>query len=338
MDGPIEQHILLIYPSSLLPFFFFLVAYRQGSHGETQIYTSSSASTSTGLRIPRQQNMPMTPLLPSLWNSKKDSVGAMSTTRQGCCIDLNPRQSIRPNSNVMWRNIATQLIIVCFTLVLHSNFAVAAVTATTTTTGHLHTGQKVANFFRQFGLPDLTVLAIISALPVVELRGAVPVGVWMGYPIATVLPVCVLGNMLPIVPLLVVLRNDRLQQLMAPILNRAEKKTAEVGMGDPQKRWVSLAAFVGIPLPGTGAWTGAMGAFLLGMPFVQAFTSILTGVVAAGVIMSAITLAGKKGGIAGLAVLLVLTAMELFKGDKKMDNKSAPNQAKEGEAESIEDI
>jgi hypothetical protein len=48
-------------------------------------------------------------------------------------------------------------------------------------TEHLHTGQKVANFFRQFGIPDLAVLAIISALPVVELRGAVPVGVWMGY-------------------------------------------------------------------------------------------------------------------------------------------------------------
>jgi uncharacterized membrane protein len=48
-------------------------------------------------------------------------------------------------------------------------------------------------------------------MPVVELRGAVPVGVWMGLPITTVLPVCVLGNMAPIVPILFLLRNDRLK-------------------------------------------------------------------------------------------------------------------------------
>lgn len=76
---------------------------------------------------------------------------------------------------------------------------------------HLHVGQKIANYFQTFGLPDEAILAIISALPVVELRGAVPVGVWMGLPITTVLPVCVLGNMLPIVPLMFLLRNDRLK-------------------------------------------------------------------------------------------------------------------------------
>ena len=76
---------------------------------------------------------------------------------------------------------------------------------------HLHTGQKIANYFRSFGIPDLAVLAIISAMPVVELRGAVPVGVWMGLPITTVLPVCVLGNMVPIVPILFLLRNDKLK-------------------------------------------------------------------------------------------------------------------------------
>lgn len=79
------------------------------------------------------------------------------------------------------------------------------------TTEHLHIGQKVANYFRSFGLPDVAILAIISALPVVELRGAVPVGVWMGLPITTVLPACVIGNMIPIIPLLFLLRNERLK-------------------------------------------------------------------------------------------------------------------------------
>jgi ferredoxin--NADP+ reductase len=189
--------------------------------------------------------------------------------------------------------------------------------AAVATTEHLHTGQKIANFFRAFGIPDLAVLAIISAMPVVELRGAIPVGVWMGLPISTVLPVCVMGNMVPIVPILFLLRNPSLKKLMSPILDRAAKKTSELGIGSTEKQWASLAAFVGIPLPGTGAWTGAMGAFLLGMPTLVALSSIFTGVLSAGVIMSAITLAGRKGGLAALAVLFVFTGIEFLKGGSK---------------------
>ena len=99
---------------------------------------------------------------------------------------------------------------------------------------------------------------------------------------------------------------------MAPILSRAEKKSRSLGVGSIEKQWASLALFVGIPLPGTGAWTGAMGAFLLGMPTAIALSSIFTGVCMAGVIVSAITLAGKKGGIAALAALLLLTGREFF--------------------------
>ena len=76
---------------------------------------------------------------------------------------------------------------------------------------HLHTGQKIANFFTGFGLPKWAVLATISAMPVVELRGAVPVGIWLGMPITQVLPICVLGNMAPIIPLLFLLRNEGLK-------------------------------------------------------------------------------------------------------------------------------
>jgi hypothetical protein len=87
----------------------------------------------------------------------------------------------------------------------------AAAKSTASTAEHLHIGQKIANYFRTFGLPDLAILGIISAMPVVELRGAVPVGVWMGLPITKVLPVCVLGNMVPIVPLMFLLRNESLK-------------------------------------------------------------------------------------------------------------------------------
>ena len=106
---------------------------------------------------------------------------------------------------------------------------------------------------------------------------------------------------------------------MEPILNRAEKKAAGLGVGSLEKQWVSLAAFVGIPLPGTGAWTGAMGAFLLGMPTALAISSIFVGVVSAGLIMSTITLAGRNGGIAAIAILLAVAGKELLGGTKKQD-------------------
>jgi len=182
---------------------------------------------------------------------------------------------------------------------------------------HLHVGQKVANYFRSFGLPDLVILAMISAMPVIELRGAVPVGLWMGLPITSVLPACVFGNMVPIIPLLFLLKNDTLKKIMKPILDRAEKKSSALGVGSLDKQWASLAAFVGIPLPGTGAWTGAMGAFLLGMPTAVAISSIFTGVVSAGIIMSAITLSGKKGGLAALAILAAVTGKEFLSAEKQ---------------------
>mmetsp|Transcript_13219 Transcript_13219/g.17279 ORF Transcript_13219/g.17279 Transcript_13219/m.17279 type:complete len:625 (-) Transcript_13219:40-1914(-) len=197
--------------------------------------------------------------------------------------------------------------------------AVAAKKSVEVATEHLHVGQKIANYFRSFGLPDVGILALISALPVVELRGAVPVGVWMGLPIATVLPVCVLGNMVPILLLLPLLRMEWVKKLMDPILKRAEKKSQSLGVGSLEKQWISLAAFVGIPLPGTGAWTGAMGAFLLNMPTTVALSSIFTGVCMAGVIMSAITLAGRTGGIAALAALFFVFISEFTKSSTKQD-------------------
>eukprot|EP00934_Nitzschia_sp_Nitz4_P006368 Nitzschia sp. Nitz4//scaffold6_size259037//191400//192620//NITZ4_001102-RA/size259037-augustus-gene-0.300-mRNA-1//1//CDS//3329556977//6358//frame0 len=197
-------------------------------------------------------------------------------------------------------------------------------------TEHLHIGQKIANSFMRFGLPKWAVLATISAMPVVELRGAVPVGIWMGLPIMQVLPICVLGNMAPIVPMLFLLRNPSLKKLMAPILSRAEKKTAGLGVG-LREQWISLALFVGIPLPGTGAWTGAMGAFLLGMPTGLALSSIFAGVVSAGLIMSAITVSGKKGGMAAIAIFSALMAKELMGKSKTSpaDTTTTPVETKE---------
>jgi ferredoxin--NADP+ reductase len=236
----------------------------------------------------------------------------------------NKNDSIKYNNNLKIQTTLTTILrrsaVALVTLALFSNPAFAAKKAVVETTEHLHTGQKIANFFTSFGLPKWAVLATISAMPVVELRGAIPVGIWMGLPLYEVFPICVIGNMVPIIPLLYLLKNDTLKKLMSPILKRAEKKASGLGVGSLEKQWVSLAAFVGIPLPGTGAWTGAMGAFLLGMPTPLAISSIFAGVFSAGMIMSAITLAGRTGGLVALSVLLGFAAKELlFKGSGKQD-------------------
>jgi len=128
---------------------------------------------------------------------------------------------------------------------------------------HLHLGQKIALFFQQTGLPNWAVLMLISAVPAVELRGGVPVGNWMGIPPLTTFAICVIGNMVPLVPFFLALRSAFVKKLLKPLLYRAEHKLA--GLPKGQSRWLALTLFVGVPAPGTGGWTGVIIAYLLGM-------------------------------------------------------------------------
>ena len=94
----------------------------------------------------------------------------------------------------------------------------------------------------------------------------------------------------------------REQKLAKPLLSRAEKKLA--GLPTGQSRTLALALFVGVPAPGTGAWTGAIIAYLLDMPFTTAMASIFAGVALAGVIMTILTVLGKAGALIALGVLV----------------------------------
>lgn len=179
---------------------------------------------------------------------------------------------------------------------------------------HLHLGQKVALFFQQTGLPNWAVLMLISATPAVELRGGVPVGNWMGISPAATFLICVLGNMLPIAPTLLALRSAFVKKLAAPLLTRAEKKLA--GLPKGQSRTLALALFVGIPAPGTGAWTGAIIAYLLDMPFTTSMGAILAGVLLAGVIMTVLTVLGKFGALLALSGLIFFGVGAIFQARK----------------------
>jgi uncharacterized membrane protein len=182
-------------------------------------------------------------------------------------------------------------------------------------TSHVSIGQRIATSLRGLGLPDAWVVFLISMLPIVELRGAVPVGILFGMNAWFVFFLSVLGNMIPIPFILLLLgplsrfcsRFRGGKAFFDWLFDRARRKSADV----EKYETLGLTIFVAIPLPATGAWTGAMVAFLLGMRFNHAMVSILLGVMIAGVIMTVLSLMGWLGAIvAGVALsALAVSAM-----------------------------
>lgn len=134
---------------------------------------------------------------------------------------------------------------------------------------------------------------LISMLPVIELRGAIPVGAGFGlHPLFNAL-VCIVGNMLPVPGILFLfprvlaaMKKGKLTKRFAVWLEEhVMKKTDRIAKGAA----VGLFLFVAIPLPGTGAWTGSMIAALVGIRKKYAFFSVLAGVVAAACIVTAVS-------------------------------------------------
>lgn len=140
----------------------------------------------------------------------------------------------------------------------------------------------------------LTVL--ISMLPVVELRGGLPAGVAMGLSIPAAFLASLLGNMLPVPFIILFVRRafkwirvhiPRLGSLITRIEQRAYAKAGSESIVKYQA-W-GLLIFVAIPLPGTGAWTGALIAALLDLRLKKAVPVIFCGVVIAGLIITLLT-------------------------------------------------
>ena len=126
-------------------------------------------------------------------------------------------------------------------------------------------------------LKSYLIVFFISMLPLIELRGAIPVGIGMGLPILPTYLVCVVGNMLPV-----------------PFIYLFARK-AKAGRG----LVAALLLFVGIPLPGTGAWTGTLAASILDMKFKDVLIACMGGVLLAGIIMG-LASAGLLGALSGL--------------------------------------
>ena len=138
---------------------------------------------------------------------------------------------------------------------------------------------------------------LVSMGPLIELRGAVPIGLstWMGDPLP-ILPlyiVCILGNMLPVPIIFFFARKvlvwgaDKkfIGKFFKFCLEKGEKGGKKLQEKAGRGLYWALFLFVGIPLPGTGAWTGTLAASLLDMDFKKSVIAIIAGVVLAGIIM-----------------------------------------------------
>lgn len=138
-------------------------------------------------------------------------------------------------------------------------------------------------------------LTLATALvPVVELRGAIPVGVAAGLPPAAACAAAVIGNLLPVPFVMLLVRRvfDWLRDTSAfgPKIVWLERRAHLKGRIVRKYRLVGLALFVAVPLPGTGAWTGALIASLLDIRLRHALPAILLGLIVAGGIITAVTM------------------------------------------------
>ena len=140
-------------------------------------------------------------------------------------------------------------------------------------------------------LGEMFFTMLVSMVPVIELRGGVPFGTALGLPAGQALVAGIIGNMLPIPFIIVYIRRIfQWMRRMSPRLNRMvdrlERKAHLKGRKVSKYKYLGLWLFVAVPLPGTGAWTGALAAAFLDMPLRKALPSIFLGVVTAGLIMT----------------------------------------------------
>ncbi len=141
------------------------------------------------------------------------------------------------------------------------------------------------------------IVFLISMLPLIELRGAIPYATVLGLPFLPSLGVAMVGNLIP-VPIIFYLAHKVLvwgaglprgSGFFKFFLNKGEKAGQKLLAKSELGLYVALFLFVAIPLPGTGAWTGTLGATILQLDFKKSFIAVTAGVLTAGLIMWAAT-------------------------------------------------
>ena len=138
---------------------------------------------------------------------------------------------------------------------------------------------------------------LVSMLPIIELRGAIPIAVKMGIPKSYALMIAIIGNMIPVPFIYLFMRRflewGRDKKLIGKFcdwcLKKGEKGGEKLKAKAKRGLYFALFLFVGIPIPGTGAWTGTLAASILDLDFKKTVTAVLAGVLTAGLIMLAVS-------------------------------------------------
>ena len=161
-------------------------------------------------------------------------------------------------------------------------------------------------------IPPEFIVMLIATLPIAELRAAIPVGIYtFGLHWWWAFLISVVGNMLPI-PILLLFFDSiaRLISLIKPgkkLMDWVFARTQRHEKTIQKYEWLGLIIFTGIPLPFTGAWTGSILAFIMGLKFLPSLNSIFCGVLMAGAIVTVLSLMGWGGAIiAGIGVAIII--------------------------------
>lgn len=140
-------------------------------------------------------------------------------------------------------------------------------------------------------LGKIIITFLVSMVPVIELRGAIPIATGLGLSPWVAIPVAMIGNLVPIPFIIIFIKKIfAWMRKVSPKLNRVVDKMEAKADKNKEKvlkyAFWGLVLFVAIPLPGTGAWTGALVAAMIDMPLKKAFPCVVLGVIIAGIIVS----------------------------------------------------
>jgi len=179
------------------------------------------------------------------------------------------------------------------------------------------------------GIPKEWVTVIIAALPISELRGAIPLALAMGFSPMKAFWLSMLGNSLPVIPALFLLEpvSNALMRYKPwkKFIDRLYARTKAKADLIQRYEALGLMLFVAVPLPMTGAWTGCIAASLFRIKFRYAFPAIFFGVVIAGLIVTAVCLLGKLSLAAypGLTLAILGVIVLVFISYRLIRKKSA---------------
>ena len=147
------------------------------------------------------------------------------------------------------------------------------------------------------------IVFFVSMVPIIELRGAIPYAVGFGLPLLPSYIIAIIGNMIPVPFIFLFARKvlvwgstkKYIDKFFTWCLKKGEKGGEKLKQSAGKGLYIALLIFVGIPLPGTGAWTGTLAASLLNMDFKKSTLAVMGGVILAGVIMGISSLGVFKG-------------------------------------------